>query len=499
MGAKAPQQLVRNFDGIFRRQVDYTVRGVDEGNRSVRVTASTNTVDSHGDIVEQDFQLDRYRKNPVILFNHHNFDSSNFSLGGAVDPSWLIPIGRAEDVGVSGGNLEATIIFATEKVSKLAENVYQAFREKMMSAVSIGFRPHKISEEKLENGTTRYRLGQNELFEISAVPMPSNPDAVAKSLMAERNWIRHDYFKKSTVGYTEYPILETASWDADDALARVRKYASIDGSGNPETINFDRYKEAFSWFDVSNPNDVNSYKGLHHDVKDGWLYNSKAGLIALGNTLQGSRAGLNIPAEDIPDIKKHLEKHYEQFNMVAPWQKSETVQVTVSLDTPNRKNEMDPEKMKAELEAKVAEIAVLKAHAATAEEKFKSLETRAATAEARVTALETELSTEKTASEKLEKEFKAASDKVTALEAKNAEVVISGYVGKKLSPAEKDEHLDLVKTLGLDRVEKMLKARPDITITEEVEIDEKVKAPKSLTDADPSAELVELANKAVKK
>lgn len=496
MAGKASQQLVRNFDGIFRRQVDYTLRGVDESKRSVRVTASTTSVDSHGDIVEQDFKLDRYRKNPVILFNHHNFDSSNFSLGGAVDPEWLIPIGRAEDVGVSGGNLEATIIFATDKVSTLAEKVYQAFREKMMSAVSIGFRPHKIDEDKLENGTTRYRLSQNELFEISAVPMPSNPDAVAKSLRMEHDWIRHAYFKKGIIVYTEYPLLETASWDADDALARVRKWAA-NGSDDPAHINFERYKDAFSWFDASNPTDLDSYKGLHHDVKDGWLYSSKAGLVALGNALQGSRAGLNIPAEDVPEIKKHLEKHYEQFNITAPWLKSETVQVTVSTDTPDRNNVMDLEKMKAELEAKVAEIAVLKAHAETASEKFKAISAERDTATARVAELETELKTEKTASEKLMTEFKSASDKVTALEEKNASVVIEGYVGKKLTPAERDEHLDLVKTLGLDRVEKMLKARPDLKITEEVEVKTELKVPSLAEDA--SAQLVDMANKAIKK
>ena len=43
------------------------------------------------------------------------------------------------------------------------------------------------------------------------------------------------------------------AWDADAAVARVRRWASRDGSGEKDTIDWERYRQAFAWYDGFKP------------------------------------------------------------------------------------------------------------------------------------------------------------------------------------------------------------------------------------------------------
>jgi hypothetical protein len=55
----------------------------------------------------------------------------------------------------------------------------------------------------------------------------------------------------------------------------------------------------------------------------------KAGLIGCGNAIQGARGGVNIPDTDIPGVKSHLQKHYAEFDMKAPWEPQAAIDDTV--------------------------------------------------------------------------------------------------------------------------------------------------------------------------
>lgn len=181
--AAEQQPPTTKWDGVLRRSVDFTIKAFDEESRSFDVVASTDTLDGHGDIVEQTFDLKRYKKNPVVLWLHNSFGCFDGSR-----PEDFLPIGKAENVKVTGGQLEARIVFASEKASPIAERIFHQVREGSLRAVSIGFKPGKVTRtENADTGKVTYRLSNNELFEISVVPIPSNPDAVAKSLaQAER-------------------------------------------------------------------------------------------------------------------------------------------------------------------------------------------------------------------------------------------------------------------------------------------------------------------------
>lgn len=130
--------------------------------RAVEAVLSSETIDGHGEIVDQaSWNLDRYRKNPIVL-RSHDFNSV---------------VGHAEAVRVEDGKLQARVIFAS---TPLADETFQLFVDQAMRAFSVGFRPGRIASESLADGRSVRRLLDCELFEVSAVSIPSNPDAVAK-------------------------------------------------------------------------------------------------------------------------------------------------------------------------------------------------------------------------------------------------------------------------------------------------------------------------------
>lgn len=151
---------------------DATVRAVDAEKRTVDVVASTEAVDSHGTVLVQDWNLERFARNPVVLWAH------NATLG--MDE---LPIGRCTRCEVVNGQLEATILFAGADVNPRAEQVFQAYRQGYLRAVSVGFYPHSYRWE-MRDDVEVLVLSQNELFELSCVPVGSNPDALARALAA---------------------------------------------------------------------------------------------------------------------------------------------------------------------------------------------------------------------------------------------------------------------------------------------------------------------------
>ena len=185
MSKAAIQELLsalseKGDDGIIHRTFGVTVKAdtIDKKARSVRVIASTDSIDSYDEIVEQDWEkrLGRYKKNPVVLYNHNK--SGFLGMGGAACDT--LPIGSASDVRIVDGHLEATLHFVDDLANPMGEKVWQGFLQGSIRAVSVGFMPHSVREEK-QNDVEILRLCDNELYEISAVAMPANADAVALS------------------------------------------------------------------------------------------------------------------------------------------------------------------------------------------------------------------------------------------------------------------------------------------------------------------------------
>jgi HK97 family phage prohead protease len=141
------------------------IRRSTKESRSIDVVASTDAVDSYGEIVEQSWDLKRYLANPVVLFAHNSRE---------------LPIGTARDVKLEGGALVATLDFVSAEANPKAEQVWQLIQQGALRAVSVGFRSRTVRAEK-RDGKEVYVLADNELHEISVVPIPANPEAVARA------------------------------------------------------------------------------------------------------------------------------------------------------------------------------------------------------------------------------------------------------------------------------------------------------------------------------
>lgn len=96
--------------------------------------------------------LDRFKKSPVIMWGHDYTKP---------------PIGRA-DVFVQGGALMADVTF--DVADPFAAEVARKYRDGFLNAVSVGFDFTKIERD----GT----VNEWQLLEISAVPIPMDPDAL---------------------------------------------------------------------------------------------------------------------------------------------------------------------------------------------------------------------------------------------------------------------------------------------------------------------------------
>ncbi len=213
----------------------------------------------------------------------------------------------------------------------------------------------------------------------------------------------------------EYALDDSDPWDARKAEISLRKWASSDGSGAKETIDWSKYREGFAWFDENDPENFGSYKLPHHefDEKTGKFECVWRGVVAAMAALRGARGGVDIPASDREAVYNHLRKHYEEFGKEAP-ELSELMETTEGGD-----------------ETMVKEL----------EEKLKSLEEENAQLKEKIAQLEEEL-------QKRKEEEKH----------KRVWAVIHGAIEEgKLLPAEKEAWAEYLLSLSDEELEKAIK------------------------------------------
>ncbi len=128
----------------------------------------------------------------------------------------------------------------------------------------------------------------------------------------------------TVVPFQDLPLAdEDRPWDADAAEARVRKWASKDGSGDKDTIDWEKYRRAFLWYDGEAPENFTSYKLPIADVIDGRLYAVPRGIMAAAAALQGARGGVHVPRDELKTLRNHLARYYKKMGRVPPWEASE--------------------------------------------------------------------------------------------------------------------------------------------------------------------------------
>jgi HK97 family phage prohead protease/HK97 family phage major capsid protein len=129
---------------------------------------SDESVDRMGDVImASGWELSDFRKNPIALFNHDK---------DAV-------IGRWTNVRIDGDRLLGRLVLAAAGTSRLVDEVRALFEQKMLRAVSVGFRV--LKSEPLTEDADKYfgpfRFLKQQLLEASMVAVPANPNALQVS------------------------------------------------------------------------------------------------------------------------------------------------------------------------------------------------------------------------------------------------------------------------------------------------------------------------------
>ena len=166
---------------LIHREGAFEVKAAADNENVIEMIGSDETVDRYGEVVSVDgWQLDNYRKNPVVLLGHDHLQVA----------------ARTLDVGVReiGGKrrLWFRIEFPTKDISEAGWQIGQLYRHGYMKASSVGFIPldWEFAPEGVQgkDGVDAPRLiyKEQDLLELSLVAVPANPSAVMLHLEEAR-------------------------------------------------------------------------------------------------------------------------------------------------------------------------------------------------------------------------------------------------------------------------------------------------------------------------
>jgi len=136
-------------------KTNYIKATIDKVKDKFIAIASDESEDRHGEKIKlQGWELENYKKNPVLQWAH------DYSVP---------PIGRANAIRISEGKLVFEPEFHEE--TQLAKEIKALFKKGILKAFSVGFIPKDMN-------TKQNSIEKAELLEISAVPVPANPNAL---------------------------------------------------------------------------------------------------------------------------------------------------------------------------------------------------------------------------------------------------------------------------------------------------------------------------------
>lgn len=293
---------------------------IDAATRTASFVFSDESVDRYGDVISaRGWDLSNFNKNPIALFGH---DAG--SVGNVV--------GKAKNVRVEGPRLVGDIEFMDGATNPNAEAVFQMVKGGWLNTVSVGFLPLDWEASKERKGGVDFK--RQELLEISIVPIPANPNAVAlakaagvdvarlglqdrpeASGFATEDDLANECVKAARRGVRaaskadwtcaaarDLPVDKREDWDGPGAEKRIFEAYGFDGD-KPDS---EKARRAFLLFDASNPTEKGSYKEPFADLVGGKLTVTAGGVRA---------AASRLPDTDVPDeAKAHARTvldHYE--------------------------------------------------------------------------------------------------------------------------------------------------------------------------------------------
>ena len=182
---------------------DGTAAGKSDGSRPIVMVASLETEDRAGDLVRASgWDLRAYESNPIVLWAHEYSRPA---------------IGRSLRTRIDGDALVAEVEFAP---TPFAQEVRALYLAGFMRGVSVGFRALETEPRTASNGRPATLFKRQELLEISAAPVPLNPDTLAHP---------HALARRRSEAYSNgVPDIDLADMDAEaDSEATVEALREI--------------------------------------------------------------------------------------------------------------------------------------------------------------------------------------------------------------------------------------------------------------------------------
>lgn len=277
--------------------------------RVLRFIGSTESPDRSQDVIEVGgWDVNNYIKNPVFLWAHQ-YDRP--------------PVGKARSVTIDKRtkSLVFDIYFPTiDELSSdkanpsdhalFVDTVYNMYKNGLLNATSVGFAGRKYAQRDDQEGPYRgLKFTEQELLELSAVPVPANPEAlvVARSIKCfdpKGIAMVEDALTKAAIPFKHYDLAdESAEWNGPKAIAES-DVADL--------------KIMSAWYDAENADVKNSYKLPHHMGKDDGYKTVWRGVASAMGALMGGRGGVDIPDADRKAVYSHLSRHYAEFDKTPP-------------------------------------------------------------------------------------------------------------------------------------------------------------------------------------
>jgi len=174
--------------------------------RTFRFCLSSSRVDLVGDSLSvEGWDLDAYRKNPIVLYNH----------------STDKPIGRCTGLEVVGQKLYGNICFAPASVNEFADQIYRMVANSFIKAVSVGFVP--IRGDYASEPGRHINYSAMRLLEVSVCPLPANPDALIVASMRRKGIDTERFLTLTTSGTIVSTPIDPVERQIQDIRAKARQ------------------------------------------------------------------------------------------------------------------------------------------------------------------------------------------------------------------------------------------------------------------------------------
>ncbi len=154
-----------------------------EETRTVEFIISSSARDRHDSILNmKGWQLDNFNRNPIVGYQHNVYGGN---MCNAANPDDVLGPGRAF---LESDLLIGEVTFETKDINPQAEKIFRKVLNGTLRATSVGFLEVGKGQMKKTidaNGNIVdevYHFAGQELLEFSIVNIPSNPEAVGRSL-----------------------------------------------------------------------------------------------------------------------------------------------------------------------------------------------------------------------------------------------------------------------------------------------------------------------------